>query len=66
MYMPCNNMQNCMSTFPLDFPSSRYTVYIMLRCRRKVVAVFISLTFLALLLLLLLYSLASIVERRCA
>ena len=63
MYMPCNNMQNCMSTFPLDFP---YTVYIMLRCRRKVVAVFISLTFLALLLLLLLYSLASIVERRCA
>ena len=47
--------------FPLDSPS--YTVYIMLRCRRKVVVVFISLTFLALLLLLL-YSLTSIIERR--
>ena len=47
--------------FPLDSPS--YTVYIMLRCRRKVVVVFISLTFLALLLLLL-HSLTSIIERR--
>ena len=59
-------MQNWMSTFPLDFPSSPYTVYVMLCCRRKLVAVFISLTFLALLLLLLLYSLTSIIERRCA